>query len=509
MRKIREVLRLKYGLQKTIREISQSCCMGKSTVSDYLLRASAAGISWPLPDDLDDTKLERLLFPSTGPFRKDLPMPSWSEVYKELKRKGVTLALLWHEYKERHPNGYQYSWFCHEFTRWSGKIDVVMRQDHRAGEKCFVDYAGHTMPIVNRMTGEIKEAQIFIGVLGATNYTYAEATLTQGLSDWIGSHVRMFEFMGGIPEVLVPDNLKSGVSKAYYYDPEINPTYQDMACHYSTIVLPARVRAPRDKAKVETGVQIVERWILAKLRNHTFFSLSDLNREIRRLLDELNDKPFQKLPGSRKSMFESIDMPALKELPANPYLYAEWKKATVHIDYHVEVAGHYYSVPYQLVKKKVDVRITASTVECFHKNKRVASHKRSNLKGRHSTVMEHMPARHQKYQEWTPERFLRWAAKIGPHTAGLAEQIIISRIHPQQAYRTMLGLMRLGKSYSEPRLEAACGRALAIGSTSYRSLRSILENSLDGKPLQQKDESVPVQHSNIRGAHYYHKSIDQ
>ena len=509
MRKIREVLRLKYGLQKTIREISQSCLIGKSTVSDYLLRSSAAGISWPLPEDLDDTRLERLLFPSSGPFRRNLPMPCWTEVHKELKRKGVTLALLWHEYKEKHPNGYQYSWFCHEFKRWSGAIDVVMRQNYRAGEKCFVDYAGHTMPVVDRLTGEIKDAQIFIGVLGATNYTYAEASGSQGLSDWIASHVHMFEFMGGVPEVLVPDNLKSGVSRACYYDPDINPTYQDMARHYNTIVLPARVRAPRDKAKVETGVQIVERWILAKLRNHTFFSLTDLNREIRRLLDELNDKPFQKLPGSRKSMFDSIDRPALKDLPADPYQYAEWKKATVHIDYHVEVDGHYYSVPYQLVKKKVDVRITASTVECFYKNKRTASHKRSCRKGRHTTVTEHMPVRHQKYLEWTPERFLRWAAKIGPHTAGLADKIITSRIHPQQAYRTLMGIMRLGKSYSEVRLEAACGRAIAIGSTSYRSVESILKNSLDRKPLQQKDESVPVRHSNIRGSHYYHKQIEQ
>jgi len=509
MRKIREVLRLKYGLQKSIREISQSCLIGKGTVSDYLLRASAAGISWPLPEDLDDTRLERLLFPSSGPFRRNLPMPCWTEVHEELKRKGVTLALLWHEYKEKHPNGYQYSWFCHEFKRWSGVIDVVMRQNHRAGEKCFVDYAGHTVPVVDRLTGEIKDAQIFIGVLGATNYTYAEASESQGLSDWIASHVHMFEFMGGVPEVLVPDNLKSGVSKACYYDPDINPTYQDMARHYNTIVLPARVRAPRDKAKVETGVQIVERWILAKLRNHTFFSLADLNREIRRLLDELNDKPFQKLPGSRKSMFDSIDRPALKDLPVNPYQYAEWKKATVHIDYHVEVDGHYYSVPYQLVKKKVDVRITVSTVECFYKNKRVASHKRSCRKGHHTTIKEHMPIRHQKYLEWTPERFLRWAAKIGPYTAGLAEKIIASRIHPQQAYRTLMGIMRLGKSYSEPRLEAACERAIAIGSTSYRSVESILKNSLDRKPLQQKDESVPVRHSNIRGSHYYQKQIEQ
>jgi transposase len=315
-----------------------------------------------------------------------------------------------------------------------------------------------------------------------------------------------------VPTAIVPDNLKSGVKRASSYEPDLNPTYQDMAAHYGVAVLPARVREPRDKAKVETAVQIVERQILARLRNHTFFSLQELNRELSRLLAELNAKPFQKLPGSRQSMFESLDRPALAPLPATPYQFAEWKKASVHIDYHVEVGGHYYSVPYQLVRKQLDVRITATVVECFHKGNRVASHRRSMLQGQHTTVREHMPPRHRKYADWTPERFLRWAAKVGPHTVGLAEKILATRAHPEQAYRTLLGIMRLGSSYSEQRLEAACARALAINAASFRSVKSILKNGLDTKPLPDKEaQAQPIIHDNIRGAQYYlptmHKGV--
>lgn len=506
MRKIQEILRLKYGHGLSNRDIAKSTTTSRSTVADYLLRASAAGISWPLPAGMDEEQLERLLFPSaTGCIRRDRPAPDWPEVHGELRRKGVTLALLWHEYKEKNPDGYQYSWFCQQYEQWHGTIDLVMRQEHRAGEKLFVDYAGSTVAIVDQTTGEVRQAQIFVAALGASNYIFIEATWSQGLADWVGSHVRAFEFLGGVTVAVVPDNLKSGISKACYYDPEINPTYQEMASHYGVVVLPARIREPRDKAKVETAVQIVERQILARLRNHTFFCLAELNREIRKLLVELNSKPFQKLSGSRQSMFATVDRPALKPLPSLPYQFAEWKKATVHIDYHLEVDGHYYSVPYQLVKKQLDVRFTATTVECFHKGERVASHRRSSIKGRHTTVKEHMPPRHRQYLGWTPERFLRWAGKIGPQTAKLAEKIIASRVHPQQAYRTLLGIMRLGKSYTEPRLEAACGRALAIGAVSFRSVESILKTGLDGKPLPDDEgRSAPVSHDNIRGSQYYH-----
>lgn len=506
MRKIREILRLKYYCNSSIREISQSCGIGRGTVGDYLNRAKVAGISWPIPDELTDISLEQRLFPSTAP-RTSLTRitPDFQEVHKELQsRKHVTLNLLWQEYKEQHPEGYQYSWFCHSYRNWAAHLDVVMRHEHRAGEKLFVDYTGQTVAIVDRETGEIHKAQIFVAVLGASNYTYAEATLSQKIEDWISSHVRAFAYIGGVPEAVVPDNLKSGVSKTCRYEPDINPTYNDLARHYQTVILPARVRKPRDKAKAEAGVLLVERWILAKLRKHTFFSLVDLNREIRKLLQLLNDHSFKKLPGSRKSWFEEIDRPALKPLPASPYELAYWKKATVHLDYHVEVEGFYYSVPHSFVKKKLDIRYTKNTVECFYSNRRVASHLRNIPRGRHVTIKEHMPLNHQKYLEWTPERFKRWAAKIGPETAILTELLLLKRTHPQQAYRTLLGILRLGKSYGDSRLEAACKRAVHINALSYRSIESILKNGLDQKPLPEMDsKKAPVKHKNIRGAAYY------
>jgi len=484
MRKIREVLRLKFGCGLSNRAIAKSVSISRSVVADYLLRASAAGLSWPQAGEMDETTLDHLFFPPViGKKQRDRAHPDWAEVHRELKGKGVTLALLWQEYKENNPEGYQYSWFCQSYEKWHGAIDPVMRQNYRAGEKLFVDYTGQTVVVIDPQTGEEKVAQIFVAALGASNYIHAEATWTQGLSDWIGSHVRAFAAIGGVPEMVIPDNLKSGVTKACYYEPDINPTYQDMASHYGIAILPARVKAPRDKAKVETAVQIVERQILARFRHHTFFSLTELNQEIARLLVELNNKPFQKLPGTRQSLLESLERPTLGSLPVAPYQYAEWKKATVHIDYHLEIDGHYYSVPYHLIGQKLDARITSSTVEFFRKGKRVASHPRQHNKGCHSTIKEHMPEKHQRYLEWTPERFRRWAEKIGPHTALLTDKILAARKHPQQAYRSLLGIFRLGKSYSDHRLDAACARALSIGSTSYSSIESILKSGLDGKPV--------------------------
>ena len=505
MRKIREVLRLKYECNCSNRTIGQSCNIGSSTVSDYLQRVRMLGLSWPLPDGLSDTALEQQLFPPLAPGNSPRFIPDFHEVHKELQsRKGVTINLLWQEYKEQHPEGYQYSWFCHSYRKWAERLDVTMRHEHRAGEKLFVDYAGQTMEVIDPATGEIHKAQIFVGVLGAGSYTYAEATASQQIEDWIGSHVRALAFFGGVPEIIVPDNLKSGVSKACRYEPDINPTYHDMAQHYQTVIVPARVRKPRDKAKAEAGVLLVERWILARLRKHTFFSLTELNREIKRLLEDLNNQPFKKLPGSRKSRFEEIDKPALKPLPTAPYELAYWKKATVHPDYHVEVEGYYYSVPYTLIKKKLDIRYTKRTVECFYRNKRIASHLRNDGYKRHITTKEHMPVKHQKYLEWTPDRFKRWAAKIGPQTVVLTETLLVSKVHPQQAYRTLMGILRLGKSFGDERLEAACNRALYIGALSYRSIESILKNGLDQKALPQTGiKSKPVKHKNIRGAGYY------
>ena len=506
MRKIREVFRLKFDCDISNRQIAKSCNIARSTVGEYLFRFQQAALSWPLPQNIDDNQLEQLLYPQLPALpAHERPLPDWSYIHQQLRQKSVTLMLLWQEYKEIHPQGYQYSQFCHRYRQWAAKIDPVMRQEHRAGEKMFVDYAGQTIPVYDLHTNQMREAQIFVAVLGASNYTYAEATWTQSLPDWIASHGRAFAFFGGVPKLVVPDNLKSAVSKASFYEPEINPTYLDLVNHYGTVVIPARVRRPKDKAKVETGVQIVERWILARLRNRQFFSLRQLNQAIAELLADLNNKPFQKLPGSRKSAFESMDRPALNPLPSQPYQFAEWKKATVNVDYHIEVHRHYYSVPHALIKKKIDVRITNNTIECFYKSKRVASHIRSHHKGRHSTVKEHMPKSHQKWAEWTPQRFVRWAAKIGPHTQSLIENVLNSRAHPQQGFRSCLGILRLAKGYGNDRLEAACRRAVAIGGTSYRSVESILKHNLDQKPLpDQSSKNPPIEHINIRGARYYH-----
>jgi transposase len=505
MRKIKEVLRLKASGMSN-RKIAQSCGVSRPTVGEYLQRASRAGVTWPLPNELSDVVLEHRLFPDPPtPAQRDQALPDWLYIQKEFKRKNVTLFLLWEEYRAQHPHGYQYSWFCERYRQWSDTLDRVMRQDHRAGEKLFVDYAGHTIPVVNQHTGEIHETQIFVAVLGASNYTYAEATWTQNLSDWIGSHQRALNFIGGAPEIIVPDNLKSGVTKAHLYDPDINPTYQEFASHHGVAVIPARVRRPKDKAKAEVGVQIVERWILAALRNHTFFSLSELNRAIRKLLERLNTRPFKKLPGCRQELFTSLDQPALKPLPTTAYTYAEWKKVRVHIDYHVEINGHYYSVPNQLVKKQLDARISEHTIECFYHNKRVASHVRSHRKGGHTTLREHMPKSHQQYGDWSPGRFIRWAEKMGPATVQTITAVLSARQHPQQGYRTCLGILRLSQPYGDDRLEAACGRALLLGTCRYKSIESILKHGLDSKPIpEQQDLNLPEDHGNIRGPSYYH-----
>ncbi len=396
--------------------------------------------------------------------------------------------------------------FCDQYRHWLGKQNLVMRQTHRAGEKLFVDYAGQTVAIIDQGTGEARSAQIFVAVLGASNYTYAEATWSQGLADWIGAHQRAFTFLGGVPEMIVPDNLKSGVHQAHRYEPDINPTYQELATHYGVVIIPARVRRPKDKAKAEVGVLIVERWILAVLRHRTFFSLSELNLSIKELLVRLNQRPFKKLPGCRQQLFAEIDQPVLRALPPTPYVYAEWKKARVHIDYHVDIHGYYYSVPHQLVKKQLDVRLTTYTIECFHKGKRVASHQRSYQKGGHITIREHMPKSHQHYGDWSPQRFRQWAEKTAPTTAQLITQVLSSRRHPEQSYRSCLGILRLSKAYGSSRLEAACARALLLGTCRYKSIESILKCGLDQQPLSTQDaqQTLPEDHDNVRGASYYH-----
>ena len=507
MRKIREVLRLKFHYGHSNKQIAQSCNIARSTVREYLDRAGKAGFSWPLDPSLDDALLEKTLFPPQSLLPSSpRAMPSMEYLHQELRRKGVTLQLLWHEYKQANPEGYQHSQFCHLYRQWVKKLDVTLRQEHRAGEKLFVDYAGQTVPIVDPATGEITQAQIFIAALGASSYTFAEASASQDLPSWIQSHVHAFEFFQGVPEILVPDNLKAGVSKPCRYEPDINPTYLELAQHYGTTVIPARIGHPRDKAKVESAVFVAERWILASLRNHDFFNIRELNQVISRSLEDLNARKFQKLDTTRKALFESLDKPALKPLSSTPYEYAEWKKARVNIDYHVEVDRHYYSVPYQLAREQVDIRLTATTVEVLFKYTRMASHVRSYHKGTFTTLKEHMPKSHQRYLEWTPSRLLHWAEKIGPKTSQLVTHIMQNRPHPEQGFRSCLGIMRLASRYSPQRLEAASARALTVKTYSFKSVESILKNHLDQQPLlfDPPEHQPPAQHSNIRGKHYYH-----
>ncbi len=504
MRKIREVLRLKWASGLSNRAISRSCNIAHSTVRHYLRRAKAAGLTWPLPEGLDEDQLDLMLFPTPAPpSGRTIPEPDWKSVHTELRRKGVTQRLLWLEYREAHPDGYGYSHFCDLYRLWAKRLRPPMRLTHKAGEKMFVDYPGQTVPVVDLPTGEIRQASIFVAVLGASSYTYAEAQWAQDLPNWIRGHMRALAFFGGVPEIIVPDNTTTGVKHPSYYEPDLNPTYQDMAEHFNAVVIPARVRKPRDKAKVEVGIQVVERWILARLRNRTFFGLVELNRAIHELLEDVNNRVMRHLGKSRRELFEALDRPALKPLPAEAYEFAIWKKAKVNIDYHVEFDRHFYSVPYRLIGQEVFLRASENTLEIFHKHQRVASHPRSRVPGRYSTLADHMPPAHRFYGEWSPERLLRWAQQIGPQTRQLIEAILGSRLHPQQAYRSCLGILGLAKRYSPERLEAACARALPAGIRSYRGAKNILDTRLDQLQLEETISAIPERHANIRGASYY------
>jgi transposase len=508
MRKIKEVLRLSYQLGLSDRQVAQSANVSRSTVKEYRVRAERAGMTWPVAENLTEEQLtERLFPPKPLDASAHRALPDFDYIYRELKahkKFNLTLDLLWREYKEQHPDGYQYSQFCELYRQWRKKLDYSMRQDHRGGEKLFVDY-GEGLNIVDTQNSEPIKTQLFVAVWGASNYTYAEATFTQQLPDWIGSHVRAFSYFGCLPKIVVPDCLKGAVSRACRYEPELNPTYAEMAEHYGLCVLPARPAHPKDKAKVEAGVLIAKRWILSALRHRTFYSLTELNDAIAELLERLNSRLLRKLRKSRRQLFDLFDRPQAKPLPEKAYEYAEWKLATVNIDYHIEVDQHYYSVPFHLLREKVHVRLTATTVEAFIKGERLAAHVRSFIPHTHSTLKEHMPAAHQKYLEWTPSRIISWAQKIGPATAQLVKTIIESRTHPEQAYRSCLGILRLEKHYPKERLEKASKRALKFGAHSLRSLKNILSAGLDG--VEENDsnaERLLIPHENIRGSRYYH-----
>ena len=497
MSKFREVLRLASQAKLSSREIGRSVGLSHAAVNSYLRRASEVGLAWPLAEDITDAELQKRLFPK--PLAQQRPRPDWTKVHEELKGKGVTLRLLHAEYKERHPEGYAYTWFCDHYRDWKKSQDVVMRLEHTPGEKLFVDYAGMTVPVWDVEAREERPAQIFVAVLGCSNYTYAEATWTQKLEDWTASHRRAFEFIGAVPAIVVCDNLRSAVRKAHRYDPDLNPTYRDLAVHYGVGVLPARVRKPRDKAKAERGVLAVNQSILAVLRHERFLGLEELNRRMRPLLEKLNNKPFQKMDGCRRSWFEERDLPAMRPLPATPYVFAEWKKAKVHVDYHVEVCHHRYSVPYRFTRCSVDVRLTATTVECFLDGKRIASHARSQRRGGFTTVSEHTPPAHRTFKD--TDKMLDRAARIGEATEKVANEILVRVRHPQQGFRSIRGILQLGQKHGRDRLERACQRALRYGACSYRSVASILKHGLEDRP-EEKPTPAPV-HDNIRGGDYY------
>jgi len=505
MRKIRDALRLNLGEGLSLRDVSASLQVPFTTVGDHVRRAKAAGLGWPLPEDLDDDGLEALLFSSAAP-AQTRPVPDWAKVHVELRRPHVTLMLLWLEHKEAFPDSYAYSQFCEHYKRWRRGVDVVMRQEHKAGEKLFVDFPGRRIPVYDERTAEVVfEAELFVAVLGASSYLYAEALRSQELLHWVTGHVHAFEALGGCPAIVVCDNLRSGVTRPNRYEPDVNATYQEMAAHYGVAVIPTRSYKPRDKAKVEAGVLLAERWIMARLRNEHFTSLGEANAEIARLVAWVNARPFKALAGSRASLFEELDRPALRPLPADRYEFAVWRKAKANIDYNIEHRAdrHYYSVPYALAGETVDVRMSAATVEAFHRHRRVASHVRKFTPG-FSTDPAHMPESHRRYAAWTPSRIVSWAAKTGPATAKLTEAVMAARRHPEQGFRSCLGIVRLGDRYGVERLEAACERALAVRAHSYRSVESILRTGLDRQALPAE---VPARahpdHDNLRGPDYY------
>ena len=506
MRKIKEVLRLRYELELDQRQIARSCAISVSTVHEYLKRAEAAGVGWPLSADWNDARLETALFPPAAtPERPCKDTLDCEEIQRQLRsHRHVTLQLLWEEYREANPNGYRYSRYCELFQRWRKKQSVVMRQQHTPGERAFIDWAGATLPIYDRHSVAVRQASLFVAVLGASSYTYAEVTRDQQMESWIRAHEHAFGFWGGVPSLTVPDNTKTGVSKACRYDPDLNPTYQNFAVHYGFGVVPARPYRPRDKAKVESGVQIAQRWILAALRHRRFYSEAEANEAVRELLTKLNQKPFRKRDGSRAAQFAELDQPALKSLPAETFQLSDWSQARVNIDYHLTFDGSLYSVPYNLVHELVEIRSTATTIEILHQGTRVASHRRSRVRGQVLTHHEHRPHSHRMHQEWTPSRILEWGEKAGPFTAKLMERIMADKPHPEMGYRACLGIIRLAKQYSATRLEAAAERALRTGACRYKSVESILKNSLDGMPLPSVAEPAPPpDHDNIRGAEYF------
>lgn len=508
MRHIREILRLISVGNVPVREIARRTGVAPSSVRATIKRLHSSGLSWPLAEGFSDNDLEAQLYSTTGKKRghRRCVEPDWPALHRELKRKHVTLSILWDEYIEQNPDGFRYSRFCQLYRLWESKLPVTMRQVHLGGEKLFVDYAGDTVPvIIDRISGETRPAQIFVAVMGASSFTYAEATWSQALQDWISAHTHAFAAIGGIPKFLVPDNTKVAVIKACRYDPQINRTYAEMADHYGIGILPARPRKPRDKAKVEACVLIVERYLLGRLRHRRFYSLGELNQAIQEMLVNINElRPLRRLGVTRRHLLEELDRPALKPLPVEPYVYAEWRLRRAGLDYHIDVEGHYYSVPYRFAKEELSVRLTTRMVEVFRKGERIAVHLRNSGNHKHTTIKEHMPSSHRRFADWSLERIHRDAAAVGVSTEMLCKLILESRHHPEQGFRACIGIIRLVKSYGRDRVEAACLRALEIGARTYGSVKSILANNLDRQVTKRASDSPAIVHPNIRGPHYYH-----
>ncbi len=507
MRQLREILRLRLHAKLSMRQIRDSLRLSLGTIQKAVSKAEELDLHWDAIEKLDDQQLATQIYPTadTASSSKKV-VPDWLEVTRELKQKGMTKQLLWEEYIQQYPNrSFSYPQYCLLYRSWLKKQKRSMRQIHKAGEKLFVDYAGQTVPIVSNSTGEIKTAQIFVAVLGASNYTFCEATWSQKLPDWINSHVRAFEFMGGVPTIVVPDNLKSAVTKACRYDPKLNPSYQQLAAHYGTALDPARPLKPKDKAKAEVGVQIIERWILARLRHHTFFSLSELNHCIKALLEEVNNKPFKQLKGTRQQWFESIDKPALLPLPKQVYQYTDIKTVKVNIDYHIQYDDHFYSVPHHLVGEKIELHAKEYLIELFFHNTRITSHARKYTSGM-TTVSEHMPIKHEKHHQWTPGRLMNWAKDIGDEVLFWIKTVINQKQHPEQAYRVCLGLLNLNRSYPSERLNKAC--AIANKKSLYRlqHIKDILSSNQDKLVTDEKElpPLLPQSHENIRGPKSFH-----
>lgn len=504
MRTIREIFRLHFEHELSQRAIARACAVSPTTVGEYLELARTAGLDWSAISSKGDEALKQLLLPEGAPPQPRRPQPDFATIQKELKRKGVTLQLLWEEYRAIYPDGYGRTQFFERYRAYAKTVDPVMRFTHKAGEKLFVDFSGVRPGYVNRETGEVIEAELFVAVMGASDFTFAVATDNQQIPNWLKAHVAAFEYLGGCPDCVVPDQLKSAVKTSCRYDPEINPAYASLADHYGVAVVPARPGKPRDKAKVENGVLNAQRRILAALRNRTFFSLAELNAAIAGELEKFNDRPLQGIGKSRRQLLEELDRPVLKPLPAQRFELHEWKKAGVNIDYHIDVNRSFYSVPYTLIGKEVEACLTATTVEVFHNGERVASHRRTYRKGEYVTLDAHRPPKHLKYLQWTPERLRRWGENIGPQTGAMIAAIVTGTAHSEHAYRKCLGLLRLDKTYGTDRLELACARALRLGAIGYQSVKNILKKGLEAAdPPEDQEPSLPLDHDNVRGSAYY------